>query len=51
MNTETCRRRKLIENFLFSNNESAGQVTKGCHCCDLCAKVCACSECEKYQFD
>lgn len=24
MNTKTCRRRKLFENFLFNNNESAG---------------------------
>ena len=50
INTETCRRRKLFESFLFNNdekNESTGHVIKGCYCCDLCAKLCACSECEK----
>lgn len=46
-NNDTCRRRKLFESFLFYEKEPTEQLTKACYCCDLCAKVCSCTDCEK----
>lgn len=49
-NTEICRRRVLFENFLFNdiqNKEPVTEIVKGCHCCDLCTKVCSCVECKR----
>ena len=45
-NTNTCRRRQLFRNFLFCD-EVPVELSKACQCCDLCAKLCACTECEK----
>jgi len=46
-NTKMCRRTLLFEDFLFSNvKEEAEQMTKACHCCDLCSTLCSCIECK-----
>ena len=41
-NTQICRRRKLFENFLFSDEDAAG-IVQACQCCDLCARLCSCT--------
>jgi len=43
VNSKVCRRRKLFESFLFSNEGAVGTL-KACQCCDLCARLCSCKD-------
>lgn len=43
VNTITCRRRLLFQEFLLYS-ESSIEVS-GCQCCDLCLLICTCSSC------
>ena len=49
LNSETCRRDKLLEVF-----DTSGHVTKPIpihQCCDLCADFCECDDCLYMQSD
>ena len=47
VNTCMCRRRKLFESFLFNDEkEDVAGIVKACQCCDLCARLCSCEDCE-----
>jgi len=41
-NESVCRRELLFKDFLFYNNET---TISGCNCCDLCALLCTCDNC------
>ena len=46
-NVRTCRRKKLFETFLFNDEkEDAAGIVKACQCCDLCARMCNCDNCQ-----
>jgi len=46
-NTRICRKRKLFQTFLFNDmKQDAAEMMKACQCCDLCAKLCSCIDCE-----
>ena len=42
-NTVLCRRKSLFKHFLFYDDLELG-ISK-CHCCDVCAIECDCSDC------
>lgn len=43
-NTDTCRRQILFGEFDYVPNRNLTE----CKCCDLCAMVCSCSECNDF---
>ena len=43
-NSSLCRRRLLFRGFLMFSEEDIKAV--GCMCCDVCGKLCQCSECK-----
>ena len=42
-NSTDCRRKVLFQNF---DNFSPLDTINSCSCCDICAKVCSCGDCE-----